>query len=142
MGYTTIAILMFATMMLMLVTGQRVFAAIGFICSIFALSLWGTGGVEIPFSASINLLGWNPLLTLPMFIFLGYMLSESGLANDLYEMFYVWMGPLRGGLAAGTIVIMVIVSGVNGLIVVFMSFGNSVVITGYRGRNYTKLCVV
>jgi len=141
MGYTTIAILMFATMMLMLVTGQRVFAAIGFICSIFALSLWGTGGVEIPFSASINLLGWNPLLTLPMFIFLGYMLSESGLANDLYEMFYVWMGPLRGGLAAGTIVIMVIVSALNGLSVAGMAVGNSIALPELLRRNYDKRMV-
>src|SRR3546814_6295609 len=40
-----------------------------------------------------------PLLTLPMFVYMGYMLSESGLAEDLYRMFHVWMGPLHGGLA-------------------------------------------
>jgi hypothetical protein len=35
------------------------------------------------------------------------MLSESGLADDLYKMFHVWMRPLNGGLAVGTIALMV-----------------------------------
>lgn len=26
---------------------------------------------------------------------MGYMLSESGIASDLYRMFYVWMAPLE-----------------------------------------------
>ena len=43
-----------------------------------ALLLWGTGGIEIPFTTPITLMNWYPLLTLPMFIFMGYILSESG----------------------------------------------------------------
>ena len=39
MSYEMIALLMFFTMMLMLITGQRVFGAIGFVATIFALLL-------------------------------------------------------------------------------------------------------
>ena len=39
------------------------------------------------------------LVAIPMFIFMGYELSESKIADDLYRMFHVWMGGLRGGLA-------------------------------------------
>ncbi len=61
-----IALLMFSTLMLMLVTGQRVFGAVGFVASVSALLLWGgTGAGEMPFNASIGLLNWYPLLTLP-----------------------------------------------------------------------------
>ena len=81
-----IVALMFSTLMLLLMTGQRVFAVIGFIGAAFALGLWGGGGQEMAFNASIKLLNWYPLLTLPMFIFMGYMLSESGIASDLYHM--------------------------------------------------------
>jgi hypothetical protein len=28
---------------------------------------------------------------------MGYMLSESGIADDLYRMFHVWIGGLRAG---------------------------------------------
>ena len=84
MSYETIALTMFSCMMLMLMTGQRVFAAIGFVAVAAAIPLWGTGGVEIAFSAAMKLMGWYPLLTLPMFVFMGYVLSESRIADDLY----------------------------------------------------------
>ena len=103
MSYELIALLMFSSMMLMLLTGQRVFGAIGFVATVSALTLWGTGGNEMPFNASFVLMNWYPLLTLPLFIFMGYMLSESGIASDLYGAFHVWFGPLKGGLAIGTV---------------------------------------
>ena len=107
MGYEMIALLMFASMMLMLITGQRVFAAIGAVAALAAFVLWGDGGSEMAFSAAMKLMKWYPLLTLPMFIYMGFMLSESGIADDLYRMFHVWFGPVRGGLAIGTIGLMV-----------------------------------
>ena len=68
MSYETIATLMFSTMMLMLMTGQRVFGAIGFVAVIAALLLWGDrGGYDLGFSAAMKLMKWYPLLTLPMF---------------------------------------------------------------------------
>ena len=42
MSYELIALLMFSSMMLMLLTGQRVFAAIGFVAVVAALLLWAT----------------------------------------------------------------------------------------------------
>ena len=42
MSQEHIALFMFASMMLMLFTGQRVFGAIGAIAAIAALTLWGT----------------------------------------------------------------------------------------------------
>ena len=44
MSYEMIAALMFSTMLLMMMTGQRVFAVIGFVAVFSALMLWGTGG--------------------------------------------------------------------------------------------------
>ncbi|MEP4508890.1 MAG: C4-dicarboxylate ABC transporter, partial [Paracoccaceae bacterium] len=92
MSQEYIAVFMFASMMLMLFTGQRVFGAIGAVASVAVISLYGTGGIDIPFTAAMKLMKWYPLLTLPMFIFMGYVLSESRLADDLYRMFHVWMG--------------------------------------------------
>lgn len=133
-----IVALMFSTLMLLLMTGQRVFAVIGFIGSAFALALWGGGGQEMAFNASIKLLNWYPLLTLPMFIFMGYMLSESGIAGDLYHMIHVLMGELRGGLAIGTILLMVLISAMNGLSVAGMAIGCSIALPEMLKRNYDK----
>ena len=138
MSYEMIALLMFCTMMLMLMTGQRVFGAIGFVASASALLLWGEGGYEMPFNASFVLLNWYPLLTLPLFIYMGYMLSESGIAGDLYRLFHVGFGSLRGGLAVGTIGLMVAVSAMNGLSVAGMAIGASIALPEMLKRGYDK----
>lgn len=136
-----IAIFMFASMMLMLFTGQRVFGAIGAIAAISAIALWGTGGSDIPFSSAMKLMKWYPLLTLPMFIFMGYVLSESKIADDLYRMFHVWMGPVRGGLAIGTIGLMVLISAMNGLSVAGMAIGATIALPELLKRGYDKRMV-
>ena len=132
---------MFSTMMLMLMTGQRVFGAIGFVAVMAAVFLWGTGGSDIGFSAAMKLMKWYPLLTLPMFIFMGYVLSESKIADDLYRMFHVWMGGLRGGLAIGTIGLMVLISAMNGLSVAGMAIGATIALPELLRRGYDKQMV-
>ena len=141
MSYELIALLMFSSMMVLLLTGQRVFAAIGCVATGFALLLWGEGASEMPFNASIALLNWYPLLTLPLFIYMGYMLSESGIADDLYRMFHVWAGPVRGGLAIGTIGLMVVISAMNGLSVAGMAIGASIALPELLRRGYDKIMV-
>ncbi|MFV2051792.1 TRAP transporter large permease [Aliiroseovarius sp. YM-037] len=141
MSHEMIAILMFSTMMLMLLTGQRVFGAIGFVGAAAALLLGWVGGVEIPFTAAMKLMKWYPLLTLPMFIFMGYVLSESRIADDLYRMFHVWMGPVRGGLAIGTIGLMVLISAMNGLSVAGMAIGATIALPELLRRGYDKIMV-
>jgi tripartite ATP-independent transporter DctM subunit len=138
MSYEMIALLMCTTLMVLLLTGQRVFGAVGFVGAAASLLLWGDGGSEMPFNASMVLLNWFPLLTLPLFIFMGYMLSESGIANDLYKMFHVWMGPLNGGLAIGTVVLMVAISAMNGLSVAGMAIGTSIALPEMLKRGYDK----
>jgi TRAP-type C4-dicarboxylate transport system permease large subunit len=69
------------------------------------------------------------------------MLSESGLADDLYKMFHVWMGPLNGGLAVGTIALMVAISAMNGLSVAGMAIGASIALPELLRRGYDKIMV-
>jgi len=141
MSYELIAVLMFSSMMLLLLTGQRVFGAIGAVGAIAAMTLWGTGGSDLPFSAAMKLMKWYPLLTLPMFIFMGYILSESKIADDLYKMFHVWMGPINGGLAIGTIGLMVLISAMNGLSVAGMAIGATIALPELLRRGYDKRMV-
>jgi tripartite ATP-independent transporter DctM subunit len=141
MSYELIALLMFLSFMVLLLTGQRVFGAIGIVAAVFALSLWGEGAIEMPFASTITLLNWYPMLTLPMFVYMGYMLSESGIASDLYRMFHVWTGPMRGGLAVGTILLMVAISAMNGLSVAGMAIGATIAMPELLKRGYDKIMV-
>jgi tripartite ATP-independent transporter DctM subunit len=138
MSYELIAGLMFSTMMLMMLTGQRVFGAIGFVAVVAALLLWGQGGSDLGYSAVMKLMKWNALLTLPMFIFMGYVMSETRLAADLYRMFHVWMGPMPGGLAIGTVLLMVMISAMNGLSVAGMAIGATIALPQLAKSGYGK----
>jgi len=141
MSYEMIALLMFASMVLLLVTGQRVFAAIGFVAAGAALLLYGPGAVELPFNQVFKLFNWYAMLTLPMFIYMGYILSESGIAEDLYKMLHVWFGRVRGGLAIGTIFLMVIISAMNGLSVAGMAIGATIALPEMLRRGYDKVLI-
>ena len=141
MSSELITLFMFATMMVLLMTGQRVFGVIGFVGAAAALLLWGKGSFEMPFNASFQVLNWYPLITVPFFVFMGYMLSESGIAGNLYRMFHVWSGPVRGGLALGTIGLMVLIAAMNGLSVAGIAIGATVALPELLKRGYDKVMV-
>jgi tripartite ATP-independent transporter DctM subunit len=137
-----IILLMFSSLMLLMLTGQRVFGVMGFVAVAFALFLWGgeggAGAIDTGFNAAMKLFTWHSMISLPPCIFMGYMLSESGVANDLYHMLHVWMGGLRGGLAIGTLFLMILVACMNGLSVAGMAIGCSVALPELVKRNYDK----
>jgi len=137
-NFSLIAILMFFSIMVMLLTGRHVFAVIGGVSAIFALLLWGKGGVGMPYQATFKLMVWYPLLTLPLFIYIGYMFSKSGIADDLYSALHTLMGPVKGGLAIGTIFLMTVISAINGLSVAGMAVGSTIALPEMMKRKYDK----
>jgi TRAP-type mannitol/chloroaromatic compound transport system permease large subunit len=56
-------------------------------------------------------------------------------------MFHVWMGPVRGGLAIGTIMLMVVISAMNGLSVAGMAIGATIALPELLRRGYDKIMV-
>ncbi|MEM7288948.1 MAG: TRAP transporter large permease subunit [Pseudomonadota bacterium] len=81
----------------------------------------------------------NPVLVaLPMFIFMGLMLDQSGVAQRMMRSMQVLFGALRGGLALSVMLIGIILAASTGVI------GASVVLLGVMGiptmmaQNYQK----
>jgi tripartite ATP-independent transporter DctM subunit len=77
-------------------------AAVGF------LGLWAAAGM-VP---ALNVLGsdmWEQLgsygmSVVPLFVLMGNIAFRTGVTNDLFEAAFKWIGQLRGGLAATTVV--------------------------------------
>ena len=79
----------------------------------FAMAIVGFAGFwyAVSFNAAINMVGadiWGTfskygLTVIPLFIFLGYLAFNSGIAERLYNAAYKWFGHWRGGLAIATI---------------------------------------
>lgn len=79
----------------------------------FAMGVVGFCGFwyVVSFNAAINMVGngiWSTfssygLTVVPLFILLGYLAFNSGIAERLYDFAYKWFGHWRGGLAIATI---------------------------------------
>jgi len=141
MSPEAIALVMFAGMIVLMLTGQRIFAMIGAVAAASALALYGNSAAELPFNAVFKLFSWYALLTLPLFIFMGHIMAKSGIAEDLYRMMHVWCGKLPGGLAMGTIFLMVIISAINGLSVAGLAIGSAIALPEMLRRGYDKVLI-
>jgi C4-dicarboxylate transporter DctM subunit len=79
----------------------------------FAMGIVGFCGFwyVVSFNAAITMVGtdiWSTfskygLTVVPIFVFLGYVAFNSGIAERLYKTAYTWFGHWRGGLAIATI---------------------------------------
>lgn len=55
------------------------------------------------------------LIAMPLFIFMACVLERSGVADALYSAMHQWVGPLRGGLAMGTVLICTVIAAMSGV---------------------------
>ena len=115
MDITTITILLFGCMFILLATGIPVAFALGGVGLVFTYFLWGPKALMTIAYAAFDNWSATMLMAAPLFLLMGAMLQESGIADDVYEMFYRWMGGLRGGLAIGTVIICTIFAAIMGI---------------------------
>ena len=140
MSQEHIALFMFASMMLMLISGQRVFGAIG-ACSDCSDRLMGHRRTGYSVLSGVETDEMVSAADAADVHLMGYVLSETRLADDLYRMFHVWFGNVNGGLAMGTIGLMVLISAMNGLSVAGMAIGATIALPELLRRGYNKLMV-
>ncbi len=115
MSIELIAILMFSLLLVLMVLGLPIAFCLGSVGIIFGYVFWGPSSLAL---VSTNLYGFMSdfiLLAIPLFVFMANMLQHSGVAENLYNAMYKWFGPIRGGLAIGTVVICAIIAAMSGL---------------------------
>lgn len=138
MSIEYLTILVFGLFLLVLAMGLPVVFGLGGVAVIATYFLWGPQALHMVASRTFTGANSFVLLAIPMFIFMGCMLERSGLARDLYTMMYKWMGPIRGGLAIGTVVICTIFAalvGISGAATVSMGV---VALPSMLKHNYNK----
>ena len=102
MSIELITALLFGSMVALLALGLPIAFAFGSVAVVFTIWLWGPGGLFIVGAKAFDMTSTILLIAVPLFVFMACVLERSGLADDLYTMMHRWLGPLRGGLAAGT----------------------------------------
>ena len=138
MNVGLITVLLFGSMLIPLAMGIPIAFALGGVAVIFIFLMWDVTGLIVLPAQAMSAATSFVLVALPLFIFMGNMLQRSGVAEKLYETFYRWLGPVRGGLAMGTVLICTIfaaMAGISGAATVTMGV---VALPSMLKRNYDK----
>jgi len=98
------------------VLGLPVAFSLSSVAMIFAMLLRGPAALGTVVYASWGSMTSFVLVAIPLFILLGNILQHSGIADAAYDMVHKWMGPIRGGLAMGTVLICTAMAAMVGVI--------------------------
>jgi tripartite ATP-independent transporter DctM subunit len=142
MSIELLTLLFFMSLFVFLFSGLPLSFVLGGVSIIFLYATWGPEAFYMVAAQTWGAMEKFTLVAIPLFIFMAMVLEKSGTANDLYEMMYLWFGPVRGGLVIGTLVICALFSamcGISGAAVVSMG---SIALPSMLERKYDKLMAV
>jgi len=117
----TMTIIFIVATVLGILTGYQlapVCGAVGLILGYLAL---GPPVATLMYHRIYDLLLMYPILALPLFVFMGSMLSRTGIADRLFDALYLIFGRVRGGLAVSTVVIGTVLAACLGVITASVS---------------------
>jgi tripartite ATP-independent transporter DctM subunit len=111
-GITTFVL--FAALVVLLLTGLPLAIVLGAIAVIFTYLLWGPYALMAIPANTLGVMQNFILSAIPLFIFMGLVLQKSMLAGAMYDTVHKWAGGLRGGLAMGTVIICMLFAAMTG----------------------------
>lgn len=126
----------------LLVLGVPIAFTLLTVATVGILYVWGPVGLLALFNTAYGEGTSYLLLAIPLFILMANILKFSGLADDLFEMVYRWMGGLRGGLAMGTVVICALFAAMAGISSVATVSMGLIALPAMLDRKYNRVMAV
>jgi len=134
-------LILFGALFALLLTGVPLAFILGGIGVAAAWLFLGTPSLYIITTRIWGAMNLFPLVAVPLFVFMAGILQRSGLAGALYDTIYKWMGGLRGGLAAGTVVIAAIFAAMSGVSAAATVSLGLIALPSMLERRYDKVMV-
>src|SRR5690606_23673540 len=95
--------LMMACFAILMVIGTPIFAALGVASISGILMKSGLGGLDvIPATLHRGMASYS-LIAIPLFILMGEVIARTSIGGKLYQLFYLWLNRLPGGLAVASV---------------------------------------
>ncbi|SMX51089.1 TRAP transporter large permease [Actibacterium lipolyticum] len=120
------AFLVFSGLILLLLTGVPIFAALGLSATVILLLFeGGIGSVADTVFSHLN----KPILaTIPLFVFMAQVMIRAKVIDDLYAMAHTLIGHIRGGLGVATVLACTIFAAISGSsVATALSIGSSAI---------------
>jgi tripartite ATP-independent transporter DctM subunit len=110
-----IASIIVLSLLILLLTGLPVAFALAGLSSLLLYLFLGPTALFMVVGAAFKQIGTEVFIAIPLFVLMAAVLQFSGIASSLYRTMHMWMGPLRGGLAIGTVFICTIIDALSGI---------------------------
>jgi tripartite ATP-independent transporter DctM subunit len=139
MSIELITLLLFGALILFLALGLPLAFVLGGVGMVGCYFLWGSKGLFVAAAQTYGAMGKFTLLAIPLFILMAMFLERAGVAENLYTMMHRWMGPVRGGLAIGTVIICAIFAAMSGISATATVSMGLIALPAMLKRNYDKI---
>lgn len=123
-GIELATLAMFASLLILLLTGMPLAFVTLLVALIFCLGWFGPSAVPLITSRIFTFVNSFVFVSVPMFVLMAGILDRSGIARDLFDAMRLFGGKLRGGVAIQTLFVAVILAAMSGII------GGEVVLLG------------
>jgi len=110
-----ISILLFGSMFFLLAMGLPVAFVLRGLATVFTAVFWGPESLFIIVARTFAMMQTTTLVAAPLFVLMATVLERSGVAEDLFEVMYRWIGSIKGGLAVGTVLACTLIAAMSGI---------------------------
>lgn len=133
-----ITIIMLGGIFVGVMTGYPLAIVIGALALIIGYIVFGNAVASVLYTRAYDIMRNYVVLAVPLFVFMGVMLERSGITERLYDVLYLWLGGLRGGLAIVTVLIGTVMAACVGIIAASVTMLALVALPSMVKRGYSK----
>jgi tripartite ATP-independent transporter DctM subunit len=116
MSVELITFLMFASVLVCILLGFPIAFVLGGLAAVFGYLQFGPAVANIFMLRLFSVLQDNVLIAIPLFVLMGVVLEQTGIAGRLYDAVRLILGRLPGGLAVATVVTATIFAAATGVV--------------------------
>lgn len=138
MSIEFVALIMFLSLVVLLFTGLPLAFVLGGLALVLAYFLWGANSMLLVAVQTWDVMNSYFLVAVPLYVFMANILQRSGIIEELFEVMQIWFGPLRGGLAIGTIVICTLMAAMTGIVGAAVATMGILSLPAMLNRRYDK----
>ncbi|MHA1734871.1 MAG: TRAP transporter large permease [Candidatus Thorarchaeota archaeon] len=133
-----VTIMMLVGLLVCVGLGYPLAFSLGGVALLVGYLTWGDTVFGLFYSKLFSTTKQYTLLAVPLFVLMGEMLGKSGIAEKLFDAFYIVFGGLRGSLAVATIMIGTIMAACVGIIGASVVMLSLVTLPAMMKRGYAK----
>ena len=110
-----ISILVILSLLFLLFLGFPVAFCLLSVSIIFTVIFWSPRALGMVAASTFGVMVNSTYLAIPLFVFMAAVLQFSGVADELYETLWKWLGGIRGGLAIATAGAITLIDAMTGI---------------------------